>query len=138
MNSTWVHKYEYQNFLGDKYNNKLGTFSGDGVIFRWQNTLNLNWNKDKFGAGLTARYKSGYQDQVSEEFGTNHVASYTTFDGYGSWQAIKGLTLTFGVRNIFDRDPPLSYQSGTFQAGYDPRYTDPMGRTFYARGTYNF
>ncbi|WP_229205660.1 TonB-dependent siderophore receptor [Duganella sp. Leaf126] len=138
MNSTWVHKYEYQNFIGGAFNNKLGTFSGDGVIFRWQNTLNMTWSKDKFGAGLTARYKSGYQDQVTEDFGANHVPSYTTFDGYGSWQVIKGLTLTAGVRNIFDRDPPLSYQSGTFQAGYDPRYADPMGRTFYARGTYNF
>ncbi|MET0265172.1 MAG: TonB-dependent receptor [Duganella sp.] len=138
MNSTWVRKYEYQNFIGDKLNNKLGEFNGDGVIFRWQNTLNVNWSKDKFGAGLTARYKSGYMDQVNEEVENHRVASYTTFDGYGSWQAMKGLTLTFGVRNIFDRDPPLSYQSGTFQAGYDPRYADPMGRTMYARGTYSF
>jgi len=138
MNSTWVHKYEYQNFIGGNFNNRLGAFSGDGVIFRWQNTLNMAWSKDKFGAGLTARYKSGYQDQITEDFGVNHVPSYTTFDGYGSWQVLKGLTLTAGVRNIFDRDPPLSYQSGTFQAGYDPRYADPMGRTFYARGTYNF
>jgi iron complex outermembrane receptor protein len=138
MNSTWVHKYEFQNFIGDQLNNKLGTFNGDGVIFRWQNTMNLSWSKDKFGAGLTARYKSGYLDQENEEVENHRVASYTTVDGYGSWQAIKGLTLTVGVRNMFDRDPPLSYQSGTFQAGYDPRYADPMGRTFYARGTYNF
>lgn len=138
MNSTWVHKYEYQNFVGGYFNNKLANFSGDGVIFRWQNTLNVNWSKDKFGAGLTARYKSGYQDQASEDYGLNHVPSYTTFDGYGSWQAIKGLTLTAGVRNLFDRNPPLSYQTTTFQAGYDPRYADPMGRTFYLRGTYNF
>ena len=66
------------------------------------------------------------------------MPSYTTFDGYGSWQAIKGLTLTAGVRNLFDRDPPLSYQTTAFQSGYDPRYADPMGRTFYLRGTYNF
>jgi iron complex outermembrane receptor protein len=134
MNSTWVHKYEYQNFVGDTMHSKVGTFSGDGVIFRWQNTVNLNWSKDKFGAGLTARYKTGYQDQDE----TNHVPSFTTFDGYGSWQAIKGLTLTAGVRNIFDREPPLSYQTATFQSGYDPRYADAMGRTFYVRGTYNF
>lgn len=138
MNSTWVHKYEYQNFVGGNFNNKLASFSGDGVIFRWQNTVNVNWSKDKFGAGLTARYKSGYQDQESEDYGLNHVPSYTTFDGYGSWQAIKGLTLTAGVRNLFDRDPPLSYQTTAFQSGYDPRYADPMGRTFYLRGTYNF
>jgi iron complex outermembrane receptor protein len=49
-----------------------------------------------------------------------------------------GLTLTVGVRNLFDRDPPLSFQTNTFQAGYDPRYTDVAGRTMYVRATYNF
>jgi iron complex outermembrane receptor protein len=51
---------------------------------------------------------------------------------------MKGLTLTAGVRNLFDKEPPLSYQSGHFQAGYDPRYTDPTGRTAYVRATYDF
>ena len=133
-NGTWVHKYEYQNFVGDKMHQNVGVFSGAGPIFRWQNTVNVNWSQGKFGAGVSAHYKSGYIDQDP----TNRVASYTTFDGYGSWEAIKGLTLTAGVRNLFDRDPPLSYQSTAFQAGYDPRYTDPTGRTLYARATYNF
>jgi iron complex outermembrane receptor protein len=39
---------------------------------------------------------------------------------------------------LFDRAPPLSYQTQTFQAGYDPRYTDPTGRTYYLRGSYKF
>jgi iron complex outermembrane receptor protein len=133
-NGTWVHKYEYQNFVGDTMRTRLGEFSGDSVVFRWQNSANVNWSSGKFGAGLTAHYKSGYIDQDPE----NHVSSYTTFDGYGSWEAIKGLTLTAGVRNLFDREPPLSYQTTAFQAGYDPRYTDPTGRTLYVRATYNF
>jgi iron complex outermembrane receptor protein len=131
---TWVHKYDYQNFIGDAMHTKVGVYSGGNPIFRWQNTVNLNWAKDKFGGGLVAHYKSGYLDQDEE----NHVASYTTFDGYGSWKAMPNLTLTAGVRNLFDREPPLSYQTDTFQAGYDPRYTDPAGRTLYVRATYDF
>jgi iron complex outermembrane receptor protein len=133
-NGTWVHKYEYQNFVGDEMHQNVGIYSGSGPIFRWQNTLNMNWSQNQFSAGLTGHFKSGYLDQDPE----NHVASYTTWDTYGSWEAVKGLNLTLGVRNMFDRDPPLSYQTGTFQAGYDPRYTDPAGRTFYVRATYNF
>ena len=133
-NGTWVHKYEYQNFVGDEMHQNVGIYSGSGPIFRWQNTLNLNWSQNKLSAGVTGHFKSGYLDQDPE----NHVASYTTWDTYGSWEAIKGLNLTLGVRNLFDRDPPLSYQTTTFQAGYDPRYTDPAGRTFYLRATYNF
>jgi iron complex outermembrane receptor protein len=138
MNATYVHKYEYQNFSGDVMHSSVGQFSGVGPIFRWQNTATLNWNAGKFAAGVTAHYKSGYQDFFDGSNPENHVASYTTFDTYGSWSVLKSLNLTAGIRNMFDRDPPLSYQSKTFQAGYDPRYSDPTGRTFYVRGTYNF
>ena len=42
------------------------------------------------------------------------------------------------MKNAFDREPPFSNQAATFQVGYDPRFTDPTGRTYYARGTYSF
>jgi iron complex outermembrane receptor protein len=134
MNSTWVHKYEYQNSDGGEWHQNVGVYSGIGPVFRWQNTLNLNWVRGALSAGLTGHYKSGYRDQDE----TSHVSSYSTFDLFAAWGRPKGLGLTVGVRNLADRQPPLSYQTRTFQAGYDPRYTDPLGRTFYARGTYNF
>ena len=134
MNSTYVHKYEYQNAEGGEWHQNVGVYSGTTPVFRWQNNINLNWNKNAFGAGLSVHYKSSYIDQDP----TNTVASYTTFDGFGSWNASQALTLTAGVRNLFDRDPPLSYQTKTFQSGYDPRFTDPTGRTFYVRGSYKF
>ncbi|MDB5911276.1 MAG: hypothetical protein JWP34_5393 [Massilia sp.] len=133
-NSTWVHKYDYQTSSGGAWNQNVGVYSGTGPIFRWQNTLSLAWNLGDYGAGLTGHYKSGYTDQTP----SNEVASYTTFDSYLSWAATKNIGLTAGVRNMFDRNPPLSYQTQTFQAGYDPRYTDPTGRTIYARATYTF
>jgi iron complex outermembrane receptor protein len=133
-NSTWIHKYEYQNTEGGEWHQNVGVYSGDKPVFRWQSTNTLMWNRNALSAGLTAHYKSGYVDQDP----TNHVASYTTFDTYVAWQQPRGLGLTVGVRNLLDRDPPLSYQDYTFQAGYDPRYTDPLGRTFYARVNYTF
>lgn len=139
-NATWVHKYEYQNYAGDEMHQRVGVYSGDGPIFRWQNTLNVAWSKGKFGAGLTGHYKSGYQDYSGDgaEVLNHRVSSYTTWDTYGSYEAMQGLTLTAGLRNLFDREPPLSYQTSNFQGGYDPRYTDPTGRTVYVRATYNF
>lgn len=133
-NTTYVHKYEYQNSEGGEWHQNVGVYSGTNPVFRWQSTNNLVWNKNAYSAGLTAHYKSGYIDQDP----TNHVASYTTFDTFVAWTQPKGLGLTVGVRNLFDKDPPLSYQDATFQAGYDPRYTDVLGRTFYARATYTF
>jgi iron complex outermembrane receptor protein len=42
------------------------------------------------------------------------------------------------VKNLFDRDPPASDQGQTFQVGYDPRYTDAHGRTYYVGLRYAF
>ena len=134
MNSTYVHKYEYQNEEGGVWLQNVGVYSGTGPVFRWQHNLTANWTGGQFGAGIAAHYKTGYLDQKP----TNQVASYATFDGYGTWTMPKGFALTFGVRNMFDRNPPLSFQTKTFQAGYDPRFTDPTGRTYYLRGSYNF
>ena len=133
-NTTYVHKYAYQTEEGGNWNDNLGVYSGSGVIFRWQNTTNLVWNKGAWSAGLTGHYKSGYVDADP----TNHVGSYSTFDTYVAWTQKKGFGITAGVRNLADRAPPLSYQDYTFQAGYDPRYTDPTGRTFYVRASYSF
>jgi iron complex outermembrane receptor protein len=134
LNSTYVHKYEYQNSEGGEWHQKVGVYSGTGPMFRWQNNLAVNWSSGEYGAGLSAHHKTGYVDQDP----AFHVASYTTFDGYLSWAMKKGFGLTAGVRNMFDRNPPLSYQTETFQAGYDPRFSDPIGRTMYVRGTYSF
>ena len=138
LNSTWVHEYKYQNVEDGEWHQNVGIFSGVGPVFRWQNTANVRWNSKEFGAGLTAKYKSGYQDAENSYEENHRVASYTTFDGYLSYTQPKGVAVTFGVRNLFDRTPPLSYQETTFQAGFDPRFTDVTGRTYYVRASYSF
>ena len=138
LNSTYVQKYEYQNTEGGEWNQNVGVYSGVGPVFQWQHNASMNWVSGAYGAGLAAHYKSGYTDSADAPDAGFKVASYTTIDAFGSWTAPKGFGVTVGVRNLFDRAPPLSYQTQTFQAGYDPRYTDPTGRTYYLRGSYKF
>ena len=47
---------------------------------------------------------------------------------------------TLGVLNLADQDPPRSLKSagGGQQIGYDDRYYDPRGRTFYVKGEVRF
>ncbi|WP_077035298.1 TonB-dependent receptor [Pelomonas sp. KK5] len=134
LNSTWVDKYKFQDFQNGPWNNNVGTYIGNGPTFRWQHTITAVWNRDKYTLGLTGHYKSGYLDVDGE----TKVPNYATLDMFASWKVIKGATLTVGVHNLTDRDPPLSYQTQVFQAGYDPRFTDPTGRSYYVRGTYDF
>jgi iron complex outermembrane receptor protein len=52
------------------------------------------------------------------------------------------MVLSVGLLNVFDRDPPLSISTGGAnrgqQFGYDDRYYDPRGRTFYTNFSYKF
>jgi iron complex outermembrane receptor protein len=142
FNGTYVSKYDYQNENNGPWFSNAGVYAGGvalssgggGPAFRWQHSFNVSWNLGAFGAGVVNHYKSHYIDQDP----TNTVASYSTWDAYGTWSPIKAVSLTLGVRNVFDKEPPFSNQAATFQVGYDPRFADALGRTYYVRGTYTF
>lgn len=143
INGTYVTKYEYQQEQGGVFLQNAGTYSGTGPIFRWAHTLNATWTKGVWGLGVVNRFKTGYHDQndpnqVSDPQFYGDVASYSVWDVSGSWAPVKTLSFTLGIRNVFDKEPPFSNQARTFQSNFDPRFTDPTGRSFYVRGTYNF
>lgn len=142
FNGTYVNKYEYQQEQGGDWLRNVGIYSGTGPIFRWQHTLNASWSRGVWTLGVVNHYKSGYDDQndpnqVDAAF-FDKVGSYSTWDLWGSWQPTKAIAVTVGVRNVFDKNPPFSNQGATFQVGYDPRFTDPTGRAYYARASYSF
>lgn len=134
LNSTYVAKYEYQDFIGGPFNQNVGVYVGVGPVFRWQHSATAAWNMGNWTVGAAVRNKSGYVDQDP----SNTVSQYTTMDAYVNWLPTKGLSLTMGVKNLTDRDPPYSNQGEVFQANYDPRFSDPTGRKFYVRGSYQF
>jgi len=55
-----------------------------------------------------------------------------------SYTGIKNLTLGAVVRNVLDVKPPFTNQGATFQQGYDPRFTDPLGRAVTVKASYKF
>ena len=44
------------------------------------------------------------------------------------------------MNNLFDKQPPMSLRTGGagHQVGFDPRYADVYGRTFYLQADYSF
>ena len=134
MDGTYVTGFEYQREAGGEFINALGRYSDNAPVFRWQHVAAVNWNYGPWGAVLAERFKSGYLDQD----GTSQVGSYDVYDVSLAWTGIKNLTLSAGIKNLFDRDPPKSVQNTTFQRGYDPRFADSLGRTFLLRAAYKF
>jgi iron complex outermembrane receptor protein len=132
---TYLFRYRYQQQKDGAYFDNIGRFTSDnGAITRWRHYVAMNWRAGPWNATLAQNFTLGYID-ASE---TRRVASYETWDVQGQWEGWRGLAVTLGVKNIFDRDPPASDQGQTFQVGYDPRYTDAHGRTYYLGLRYAF
>jgi iron complex outermembrane receptor protein len=156
---TYMMKAE-QDVPGVGLENSVGRFdSSDNVVFRVASRLMMSLKtSDQFTHSLTANFKSGYHDKVMtagdaqlrsvNADGTlgayagveREVASYTTFDYQLKANLVKNLTITGGIRNLLNQDPPLSIRNtgGGNQVGYDGRYTDPLGRTFYLTAGYKY
>jgi len=149
-----------QDVPGVGLESSLGRFdSYDNVTFRWISRFVFSLkSSDALTQSLTFNYRSGYHDKeftaddavvrsVNDD-GTiggvvamkRDVDDYLTLDYQAKWQFNKNLALTAGIRNVLNDDPPFSVRNtgGGNQVGYDGRYTDPLGRTFYATVNYKF
>ncbi|MBX9295467.1 TonB-dependent receptor [Chromobacterium vaccinii] len=138
---TYLAKNIYQIEENGAYYSNLGQYvaTQNEPTFRWQHNLTLNWNRGAWSGLLSQNYKSGYTDQNSGAAfaATNHmVKPYSTWNMSGSYEVNKQLTLTAGVRNLFDQLPPWSNQQYLFQGNYDARFADQVGRAYFMKFNY--
>ena len=157
---TYMLKQQYTDGPGLPELTDLGVYGPDQqVVFRIISNLELSLQTGDWVNTLLAHYKSGYRDAsysagsaavflanadgslgAPTAFGGLQVPSYYTFDWQTAYDIEKNIRLTAGVRNIADKAPPLSLQTGGGgnAVGFDGRYYDPTGRTFYVRGDVKF
>lgn len=139
----------------DQWETSLGRFgSNDAVSFRNIISAGAGFETTSWGASMKVNYRSGYKDifhsaddcAVGDLNDPNYcidyqgtVKAYTTVDLQGTWRPTKNMSITVGVTNVADEEPPLSLRNtGSHQLGYDPRYASPFGRTWYVAGQLKF
>jgi iron complex outermembrane receptor protein len=110
-----------------------------GVIMKYKHKLSFNWSQGEWGATLTQNYTHRYRDANDLDDNRHSVPGYAIYDLQTQYTGIKGLKLALGIKNLFDRDPPL-YINATnyFMYGYDPAQYDPLGRFIYVKATFKF
>lgn len=138
LDGTYLNKYEYQSERDGPYTSNVGRYVGNNPTFRWQHNTSLTWSHGVWGATLANNYKSDYIDQNQFNGRDQKVGSYSLWNLSGSYTGFKNIAITAGVKNLFDKDPPFTNQGTVFQKGYDPRFTDPVGRAYYLRASYTF
>lgn len=111
-----------------------GQFFLFGPVQRYKQVITGTWDYGPYGAAVVYNWGSGYQDFS----GNRRVSANESWDVLGSYTAFKSLKVSLGIKNLLDRNPPISDQQQYFQIGYDPTVGDPHGRAYYARLTYTY
>ncbi len=140
LNGTEIWQSIRQNFDGS-YGNNLDTAlgAGLGVIPRWRHVASMTYDRGPWGLSVAQNFQDSYNDVNGNVGGTpRHVGTYETYDAQARYTGFRHLTLTLGVKNVTDRDPPYTNSAGQFAAGYDIAYSDVRGRFVYGNVRYTF
>ena len=116
---------------------------------RWKHTLSFSWNRGAWTHSFAQIYRDGYRDEfpVSVANGSyvpadwaQKVDSYTTYNYSVHFTGFRNMRLGFGVKNLFDTDPPFTAHQNDFAAGaaWEPRIADPRGRSYTLLAEYTF
>jgi len=133
VNGTFTDYYRTQTAPQAELLDKVGIPADSGPLKR-RLSASMGWNGQHWGAGWNAQYYDSYRISPSSTAaitnqGSDRVASQTYHDVFvrytlpqSSHVMASGLELTFGIKNVFDKTPPVdmsrSYNYSTFG---DPR-----------------
>jgi iron complex outermembrane receptor protein len=136
FNGTYVSSNVWQQTPDSEAIQSIGVYNG---AVRWKHNVALRWLNGAWSATLSQRYTSGYTDQnsVAAQY-QRRVEPNSVWTLSAAYTGFAGTTVTAGVKNILNSDPPFSNQSANPQTGYDPRFADPIGRAYFIRLTHKF
>jgi iron complex outermembrane receptor protein len=147
--NTYVGDYRAVGAAGQVQPRAVGIETNDSAIPQWTSTGVLDWRLGNLSAAWTVRHVSELRENCGDAVafpicsdqanGINRLPAITYHDfqvGYKvDW--MKGLQLTGGVNNLFDKDPPICLSCSL--NGYDAStYDIPGGRFWYVRADMRF
>ena len=144
LDGTYMDSRKSRIFANQPYVESVGQWDNRNLFVRWKHQLGLTYTKDVWSGTVSQSFTNGYKDQkpvgtVPAGFNPD-IGSYEVFNVSGTYTGIKNLTLTAGIKNILNTDPPFTAHNLDFAAGagWDPRVADPRGRAYTLRATYKF
>ncbi len=147
--NTFVGKYEAFGANGQRQPQGPGIEVNDGGIPEWSAAASLDWAHGPWSASWALRHTSeltedcgdaaGFAVCSDQASGRNTLEAITYHDVQMSYRIdwMQGVTLSAGINNLFDKDPPICLSCSL--NGYDPStYDIPGGRAWYLRADIRF
>ena len=124
----------------------VGQWTNTTLYLPWKGTLTSTLRVGDVSATASANYSAGYWDEdhttytTQTQFQRRKISSYTTVNLVATYSGIKDTTLSAGVLNLFDRQPPFTWHNvdNVVGTGWDPRVADPRGMTMTVSASYKF
>jgi iron complex outermembrane receptor protein len=125
------------------------TFTGD-LGLKWKHTAYVTYKQGNWSGLLQNVYRDGYLDRVLPGVANGTVKpgnydpkvdAYSIFHASVNYTGITNLTLTAGIKNLLNQDPPfaITYDDNTGAgSSWEPRVADPRGRSFTLMANYKF
>ena len=129
---------------------EVGVFTRSGDLgIRWKHTAFVSYTEGAWNGTLTQLYRGGYAGYVPPGVNSSYTPSaweplvkpYATYGASVSYSGLKGMTLLFGIKNLFDKDPPYAHAQDTNTgsgSSWEPRVADPRGRSYQFGLEYKF
>jgi iron complex outermembrane receptor protein len=147
LDGTYMDSFKFAEYQGQEYQELVGKFYTRDLYLRWKHNASFGVSRGDWSGLLIQSFSSGYKDQLPNGGkGTPppgfkpDVSSYTTYNLSGTYTGFKNTTITVGIQNLFDRDPPFTAHNvdEVVGAGWDPRVADPRGRSLSFQLKYKF
>ncbi len=147
--TTYVKDYTATDAAGNVEPRQVGIEVNDSAIPEWTSNLLLGWQTGPWSAGWTIRHIDTLTESCGDiavnfpvcrdqQNGLNKLGATTYHDAQLTWRTDqwKGLSLTGGVNNLFDKDAPTCLSCSL--NGYDASNYDLPGRYWYVRAQLDF
>lgn len=120
------------------------------IGLRWKHTAYISYRKGNWTGMVNQLFRNSYIDAVlpgvlsgavKPKDWNPRVEAYDIFGASVSYRGIKHVSMTAGIKNLFNTDPPFSatYDTNTGAgSSWEPRIADPRGRSYTLRVDYNF
>lgn len=141
LNTTYINDYVIQALPTTDPQDFADSFSGTSVYPRWRSATRVDWAYKDLRLGVFHTYIPSMTDLGAVIPGP--IDSYSQFDFQAAYSFsgssrkwLQGLSVTAGVNNVFNVDPPFIFSEGN--QSHDIVAYDPVGRLIYITARYKF